>query len=214
MKKTTFIYLLGFNFFLLSCTFDDVDHEVTIVENDQMKIDNLSGKPSRTDLAFITQQLTNSYKANYNDNNMSLYQKINLLDSAALYVPLFTALKPVNFILPDITSAQVYLNNYNTAYGALNVSVNMKGYLDLVIQTDVADYHSMLQSIEIDSLLTTNEKNRLQFIITYLQDTATGVYGGPIDESWKKRNIVAAVKGFETSSANAVFNVALASVVQ
>ncbi|KAA5535564.1 hypothetical protein [Paenimyroides baculatum] len=214
MKKTTFIYLLGFNFFLLSCTLDDENNNFTTIENAQMKINNPLGKPSRTDLAFITQQLTNSYKANFNDSNMSLYQKIHLLDSAALYVPLFTALKPANFTLPDVTGSQLYLNNYNTVYNTLNVSVKMKGYLDLIIQTEVVDYNSILQNIEIDSLLTINEKNRLQFIITYLQDTATIIYGGPIDESWKRRNIVAAVKGFEISSANAVFNVALVGVMQ
>src|SRR5690606_35417990 len=128
MKKTTFIYLLGFNFFLLSCTLDDENYEVTTVENPQVKINNFLGKPARTDLAFITQQLTNSYKVNFNDSDLSLGQKINLLDSAALYVPLFTALKPANFTLPDVTNSQVYLNNYNTVYNTLNVSVKMKGY--------------------------------------------------------------------------------------
>jgi len=214
MKKITFIYLLGFNFLLLSCTLDGEDNEVSIIESTPNNNDNLSGKPARTDLAFITQQLTNSYKVNFNDSDLSLGQKINLLDSAALYVPLFTTLKPVDFTLPDVTDAYIYLNNHNTAYTTLNVSVSMKGYLDLIVQTGVSDYYLVLQAIQIDSLLTTNEKENLKFIIVYLQDTAPSANGEPIDQSWKKRNIVAAIKGFEKSNANAVFNVALVSVIQ
>ena len=214
MKKITFIYLLVFNFLLLSCTLNGVDNEVIIIESTPNNNDNISEKPAPTDLAIITQQLTNSYKLNFNDSGMSLSQKINLLDSAALYVPSFTTLKPVDFILPDVTEAYVYLNNHNTAYTTLNVSVNMKGYLDMIVQTSVSDYYLLLQAIQIDSLLTTNEKENLKFIIIYLQDTAPSLDGEPIDQSWKRRNIVAAIKGFEKSNANAVFNVALVSVVQ
>lgn len=214
MKKNTFIiYLLGFNFLFLSCTFDESDYKPDTVENSQTEI-NLSGKPARTDLAFITQQLTYSYKVNFNDSGMSLGQKINLLDSAGMSVPLFVALRPVNYTLPEVVDAQIYLNNYITAYTNLNVSLKMKGYLNSVIETDVSDYYLIMQALEIDSLLTINEKERLQFIVTYLQDTANSVYGGPKDESWKRRNIVAAIQGFETSNANAVFNVALVSIVQ
>lgn len=68
MKKTTFIYLLGFNFFLLSYTLDYENHEVTTVENARVKINNSLLKSFRKDLASITQQLTNSYKANLSEN--------------------------------------------------------------------------------------------------------------------------------------------------
>ena len=213
MKKTTFICLLAFNFSLLSCNFDDSYNEVNTVENTQVQINNPLAKPSRTDLAFITQQLTNSYKANFNDSDIPLTQKINLLDSATVYVPLFAEIKPVNFAVPDVEDIQVFLNNYNTAYTNLNVSVDVRDYLDLIVQTEVADYNLLLQSIETDLYLNTYEKHNLQFIVIYMQDTVNAVYGGPKDESWKKRNIVAAVKGFETSNANAVFNVALLSIV-
>jgi len=178
MRKNTFIYLLEFNFFLWSCKFNDVKNHTKTSEKAQVKKDNFLVKSSLTYLAFITHQLANSYKANFNYSSMSVYEKIKILYSAALDVPLFTAMKPVNLKVPGLTNVQVlYLNNYNNFYSVFNVCEIMKGYIELIMQKDIAYYSSILQSIKINSRLTENEKSNLQFILTYIQDTVSFAYG-------------------------------------
>lgn len=188
-----------------SCTHDGYDTYET--DNTALAVQQTSGKPARTDLAYIAQQLTSSYNGLNDSTDGTLYQKIVLLDSASLYVPLFTALKPTGFMLPSTTEAQVFITGYSMAYSSLDVSAQMYGYFDTITETTEVDYAALADTIERDTFLTNSEKTQLQFIVTYLNE------GGPIiDESWKKRNIVAVIKGFEKSSANAVFNVALVAV--
>lgn len=212
MKKITFIFLLGFTSLLLSCTANDYETNTSNETTTSVLVNNtVLGTPGRTDFAFIAQQLANSYKTYYNNTNATLYQNIVLLDSAAVYVPLFTALKNDGFVLPTTTEAQFFLTDYDYSYTDLDVSLQMMVYLDTIVETNGLDYVGITESIQADLILTTTEKMQLQFIVTYFNDTV----GGPIDDdSWSKKNIVAAVKGFEKSNANAVFNVALANITQ
>ncbi len=210
MKKTTFICSLGFLFMLMACDVGDYEQNPTINLADTV-VAAEQGKPARTDLAFIAQQLATSYSTNFDDTDTTLSQKIVLLDSASLYVPLFISLKPAGFGLPSATEAASFLTGYDYSYTNLNVSLQMKSYLNVLLATDVVDYTTLLAAINTDSSLTTTEKEQLQFIVTYINDTK----GDPIeDDSWSKKNIVAAVHGFAKSSANAMFNVALVKVAQ
>lgn len=210
MKKTTFIYSLGFLFMLMACDAGDYEQNPTANLADTV-VTAEQGKPARTDLAFIAQQLATSYSTNFDDTATTLSQKIVLLDSASIDVPLFTSLKPVGFALPTANEANSFLTDYDDSYANLNVSLRMRSYLDVLVTTDEVDYLILADTINADANLTTTEKEQLQFIATYINDTK----GDPIeDDSWSKKNIVAAVHGFAKSTANAVFNVALVQITQ
>jgi len=212
MKKTTFICSLVFLFILMACDAGDYEQAPnTFIHSSETSGTSVQGKPARTDLAFITQQLTAGYVTYFDDRDTTLSQKIVLLDSASLYVPLFTSLKPVGFSLPTATEAAFFLTDYEDSYTALNVSLQMRSYLDTLIGSQSIDYIVLADTIQADLNLTSTEKLQLQFIVIYLGDT----YNDPIeDDSWTKKRIVAAVRGFTKSSANAVFNVALVQITQ
>lgn len=210
MTKTTFICSLGFLFILMACDAGDYEQDQNLgLHLSDTSGSALQGKPARTDLAFVTQQLIAGYSTHFDDNNTTLSQKIVLLDSASLYVPLFSSLKPVGFVLPTATEAAFFLTDYEDSYLNLNVSSQMRSYLDALVATDDLDYIMLANTIQEDLTLTSTQKIQLQFIVTYLSDTA----GDPIeDDTWTRKNIVAAVHGFDKSSANAVFNVALVKI--
>lgn len=204
MNKVTRIFYFTFLLFAVSCSFAD---EELFVEQSQVDNTNHAAKPSRTDWAFIAGQLVQSYTNNYGTMSGTLAQKIVRLDSASMNVALYNDLKPLNFAVPTTTEAQFFLTNYESAYNNLSVSVNMQSYFNALLQYN-ANYTMILNSLQNDTFLTTVEKEQLQFVVNYINDTA----GLPNDDLWKKRNIVAAVKGFEKSTANALFNVALVAV--
>ena len=210
MKKTTFICSLGFLFMFMACDTGDYDTNIHTHSSDMVSIAD-QGKPARTDLAFIAQQLTASYLTHVDDTSTTTSQKIVLLDSASLYVPLFSSLKPAGFTLPTATEATLFLTEYQDSYINLSVSSQMKSYLDTLVISDVVDYIVLTATINSDISLTDTEKVQLLFIVTYLSEND----GDPIEDvTWSKKNIVAAVQGFSKSSANAVFNVALVKVAQ
>src|SRR6218665_2680332 len=96
MTKTTFICSLGFLFILMACDAGDYEQDPNLgIHSSDTSVIALQGKPGRTDLAFITQQLIAGYSTQFDDTNKTLSQKIVLLDSASLYAPLFSSLKPV-----------------------------------------------------------------------------------------------------------------------
>lgn len=212
MKKTTLIGSLGFLFMLMACDAGHYEQDSNIgTHTSEISATSVQGKPAQTDLVFIVQQLTTSYSTNFADTDTTLFQKIVLLDSASIDVPLFTSLKPVEFALPTANEANSFLTDYDDSYANLNVSLRMRSYLDVLVTTDEVDYLILADTINADANLTTTEKEQLQFIATYINDTK----GDPIeDDSWSKKNIVAAVHGFAKSSANAVFNVALVKITQ
>lgn len=209
MKKTTFICSLVFVFMLLACDAEDYEQNLTANSLD-MADTAIQDKPARTDLAFITQQLTTSYSTHFAGTDGTISQKIVLLDSASLYVPLFSSLKPVGFILPTETQAEFFLTDYEDSYVNLKVSSQMRSYLDVLVGMDALDYNMLTDTIHADFVLTSAEKVQLQFIVTCLIDAA----GDPIEDvTWTKKRIVAAIIGFEKSNANAVFNVALVKII-
>lgn len=212
MKKTTFICSLGFLFTLMACDAGDFEQDPNLDKHSSDASSNsVQGKPARTDLAFITQQLTASYSTHVDDTSTTTSQKIVLLDSASLYVPLFSSLKPAGFTLPTATEAALFLTDYQNSYINLSVSSLMKSYLDTLVTTDAVDYIVLTETINTDISLTATEKGQLRFIVTYLSEND----GDPIEDvTWSKKNIVAAVHGFSKSSANAVFNMALVKVAQ
>lgn len=208
MKKITLMFYTLF--MLIACNVDDYEQEIITETQSANESDTfLKGKAARIDLAFIVQELTNSYDIHFNNNNATLSQKIVLLDSASMYVPLFTSLKPVGFALPTATEAAFFITSYEDSYENLNVSLQMMSYLDILTSMQSVDFTILQNTIQADGVLTPNEKMQLEFIVTYFHET----YGGPIeDDSWSKKRIVAAVKGFEKSKANAVFNMALVKI--
>ncbi|MEG1230182.1 MAG: hypothetical protein RSD71_15935, partial [Flavobacterium sp.] len=134
MKKTTFICSLGFLFMLMACNAGDYEQDPNMGAHPSETSDiSVQGKPARTDLAFIAQQLAAGYSTHFNDSDATLSQKIVLLDSASLYVPLFTSLKPVGFSLPTAAEADFFLTDYEDSYTTLNVSLQMRSYLDTLI---------------------------------------------------------------------------------
>lgn len=194
---------------LFACNNDENQHFENSNTNLAYTSNMLFGQSVRTDLAFITQQLITSYITSNNSNNSLLTQKIELLDSASLSVPLFISLKPLNFLLPTTTEAEVYLNHFENSYENLNVSAQMLEYLNAIVLAENVNHEVLMNSVQEDVLLNMTEKMQLEFILTYLHENS----GGPIDDdSWSKKNIVAAVKGFEKSNANAVFNVSLIKI--
>jgi len=194
----------------MACDTGDYDTNIHTHSSDMVSIAD-QGKPARTDLAFIAQQLTASYLTHVDDTSTTTSQKIVLLDSASLYVPLFSSLKPAGFTLPTATEATLFLTEYQDSYINLSVSSQMKSYLDTLVISDVVDYIVLTATINSDISLTDTEKVQLLFIVTYLSEND----GDPIEDvTWSKKNIVAAVQGFSKSSANAVFNVALVKVAQ
>lgn len=209
MKKTILICCLGFVFMLMAC--DAGDYEQNLAANPPYMVGTtMQGKPARTDLAFITQQLTTSYSTYFEGRDATLSQKVILLDSASLYVPLFSSLKPVGFTLPTEAQVEFFLTNYEESYVNLSVSSQMRSYLDILVGTDSVNYNMLADMIHADSVLTSAEKMQLHFIVTYIIDTD----GDPIEDvTWTKKRIVAAVSGFEKSKANAVFNVALVKII-
>ena len=210
MKKTTFICSLGFLFMLMACDAGDNEQDPNIGTHSSGISDiSVQGKPGRTDLAFIAQQLATSYSTNFDGTGTTLSQKIVLLDSASLYAPLFSSLKPIGFTLPTATEATLFLTDYENSYINMNVSTQVRSYLDVLVATDDVDYILLADMIQADLTLTSTQKIQLQFIVTYLSDTA----GDPIeDDTWTRKNIVAAIHGFDKSSANTVFNVALVKI--
>lgn len=212
MKKNTFICCLGFLFTLMACDTGDFEQDPNLKKHSSDALStSVPSKPARTDLAFITQRLTESYLIHVDDTNTTTSQKIELLDSASLYVPLFNSLKPTDYTLPTATEAALFLTDYQNSYINLNVSSLMKSYLDVLVLSDTVDYIVLTATIDSDISLTDTEKVQLRFIITYLSEND----GDPIEDvTWSKKRIVAAVEGFSKSSANAVFNVALVKVAE
>lgn len=204
MNKVTRIFYFTFLLFAVSCSFAD---EELFVEQSQVDKTNHAAKPPRTDWAFIAGQLVQSYTNNYGTTSATLAQKIVRLDSASMNVALYNDLKPLNFVLPTTTDAQVFLVNYETAYNNLDVSVTMKSYLTAFLQEN-PNYDVLLNALSNETMLTQDEERQLRFIAMWLVDSATP----PEEDIWRKRKIVAAVKGFEKSTANALFNVALVAV--
>ncbi|UUV20266.1 hypothetical protein [Paenimyroides aestuarii] len=207
MNKITHLFYFVFLICIAACSFTDEEQFVnpSIVVNN-----NHTAKPARTDWAFIAGQLVQSYTNNYSTtSNSTLAEKIVRLDSASMQVVLYNDLKPLNFSAPTTSEAQVFLTNYETAYNNLDVSVTMKSYLTAFLQEN-PNYDILLTTIERDILLTLTEKKQLRFIAMWLVDTTTP----PEVDIWKKRKILAAVKGFEQSTANALFNVALVEIAK
>lgn len=212
MTKTTFIFSLGFLFILMACDAGDYEQDPNLgLHSSDSSGMAMQGKNVRTDLAFITQQLTTGYSTHFDDTDKTLSQKIVLLDSASLYAPLFSSLKPAGFTLPTATEAALFLTDYENSYINMNVSTQMRSYLDVLVATDAVDYVTLTETINTDISLTNIEKMKLQFIVTYISEND----GDPIEDvTWSKKRIVAALQGFSKSSANAVFNVALVKIAQ
>lgn len=209
MKKI--MLTLGiFCLIIMSCTHNDIEADYGINETEAQQ--TVLSVQTRTDIAYITLQLAEVYKEMYGSNSVTLATRILQLDTVSANVPLFLEIKPVNFVLPDVNSAQVFIVEYEAAYDSLDVSATMQAYFDNMVQTNTLNYYVLLQNIANDDNLTTTEKHRLQFIVTCFSDADGNGSGVIVDPFWKKRNIVAAMNGFASSDANAVFNVALSQI--
>lgn len=101
--------------------------------------------------------------------------------------------------------AQLFLQNYEEEYTALNISTNVADYFELIITED-SNLTTIIGWVNADTILTTNEKQLLHFIINCLDSNPPPDNG---DNDWRKKMIVAATLGFNQNTAQAVFNTSL-----
>lgn len=205
MKKCCSFLLLPM--LLFSCT-SDFDESNEIQQEQPNIVSNMTTNSVSINLNQIVTQLVTTYKAVYISNsNNTLSQKIMLLEKVAIQNTNFTEVKPNNFTIPTEEEAKRFIVNYDLEYSNLNVSQSVKAYFNSILQYD-RNVSDLLYSINSDEQLNLTEKNLLIFTVNCLNDH--NING---DNNWNKRMIVAATLGFEKSSANAVFNIALLNII-
>src|SRR5690606_16390827 len=157
-------------------------------------------------LNSIVSQLVSGYTAVVSENTpATLTQKITLLDSVSLQNTTFLQIKPTGYTLISNNEAQLFLQNYEEEYTALNISTNVADYFELIITED-SNLTTIIGWVNADTILTTNEKQLLHFIINCLDSNPPPDNG---DNDWRKKMIVAATLGFNQNTAQAVFNTSL-----
>lgn len=157
-------------------------------------------------LNSIVSQLVDDYTDIALENTpTTLTQKITLLDSVSLQNTAFLQIKPTGYTLISNNEAQLFLQNYEEEYTALNISTNVADYFELIITED-SNLTTIIGWVNADTILTTNEKQLLHFIINCLDSNPPPDNG---DNDWRKKMIVAATLGFNQNTAQAVFNTSL-----
>ncbi|SFN54746.1 hypothetical protein SAMN05421741_10710 [Paenimyroides ummariense] len=203
MKKC--YLLLSIPMLMLSCT-NDFDESTPKQEDQANVISNKTTNSVSINLNNIVTELVTTYKLAYGANsNNTLSQKIALLEKVSNENAKFAEIKPADFNVPTEVEVKKFLFNYDLEYNNLKVSQRVKTYFNSTLQYE-NNLNDLLYSISVDEQLSLNEKNLLIFTVNSLND----LDGNDFD--WKRRRIVAATLGFEKSSANAVFNVALLKI--
>lgn len=204
MKKC--YLLLSMPMLLFSCT-NDFDESVQNQQERPNVVSSMTTNSVSINLSKIVTQLVITYKSvNAENSNTTLSQKIIMLEKVSAENINFKEIKPADFSLPSEAVAKKFLFNYDLEYNNLKVSQRVKTYFNSILQYD-NNLNDLLYSINVDEQLSLNEKNLLNFAVNFLNDNNDNG-----DNHWKKRMIVAATLGFEKSSANAVFNVALLKI--
>ena len=166
----------------------------------------------QTDLNKTVWQLVGTYKVHPNKDTMvSLQQKISLLDTIAGTNNDFLSLKPANYSVITPAEALLFTAEANISYPLLQVSEKVNTYFEQLLDTKT-NLAVLQATVAADTELTVAEQQQLQFVLAACNTNEEGDGDPDKGDIWKKRYIVAAVKGFEKSAAQAVFNVALATV--
>ena len=203
MKKC--YLLLSMPMLLFSCT-NDFDEPVQNQQERPNVVSNMTTSSVSINLNEIVTQLVTTYKSvNVENFNTTLSQKIMMLEKVSAENISFKEIKPAEFSIPTEVEVKKFLFNYDLEYNNLKVSQRVKTYFNSTLQYE-NNLNDLLYSISVDEQLSLNEKNLLIFTVNSLND----LDGNDFD--WKRRRIVAATLGFEKSSANAVFNVALLKI--
>ena len=193
---------------MLSCT-NDFDESTPKQEEQANVISNKTTNSVSINLNNIVTELVTTYKLVYGTNsNNTLSQKIALLDKVSNENSNFVKIRPINF---NITTeeAKRFIVNYDVEYNRLNISTKVETYFNDILEAENnANLIDLLSAVAVDDQLTINEKNLLNFTLNSFNNDP---YKNG-DPDWKKRMIVAATLGFEKSSANAVFNVAIVEI--
>ncbi len=206
MKKC--YLLLSIPMLMLSCT-NDFDESTPKQEEQANVISNKTTNSVSINLNNIVTELVTTYKVVYGTNpNITLSQKIALLQKVSNENINFVEIRPADFNVPSEDEAKKFIVNYDVEYNRLNISTKVKTYFNTILEIGNDNVWSdLLSTVAADDQLTINEKNLLNFTLSNFND-----HNGNKDNDWKKRMIVAGTLGFEKSSANAVFNVAIVEI--
>lgn len=207
MKKWYLFLLLSM--LLFSCT-NDFNESIEIHQKEHHNtVSNMKTNSVSVNLSDVVTQLVTSYKQHIDSINLNntLLHKIILLEEITNENANFIEIKPVWFSAPTVEEAQKFLINYDIEYNNLNVSPKVENYFNTLLEGS-SDVENLLYDVNVDEELNADEKSLLLFTINCLND-----HSGNGDNNWKKRMIVAAISGFELSSANAVFNVTLLNII-
>lgn len=209
MKKIYPVFLLVF--FCIACS-NDFD-ESTQTESSVVANTTYTTANSITALDAVVWQLVTTYNSNNTETSKTLSQTITLLDSISNLNSYFLELKPTNYTTITTTNAQKFVTNYNEEFQLLATSLTVKAYYAQMIEDDV-NWVTMLQTISNDNQLNATEKSSLLFMGHILKGNPPYGDDDEPDDMWRKNKIVAAHLGFTESSAQAIFNVALAIIYQ
>lgn len=206
MKKC--YLLLSIPMLMLSCT-NDFDESSPKQEDQAIEIANKTTNSVSINLNNIVTELVTTYKLAYGANsNNTLLQKIALLEKVSNENAKFAEIKPADFNVPTEEDAKKFIVNYDVEYNSLNTSTKVKTYFNAILEAENnTNLIDLLSAVAADDQLTINEKNLLNFTLSNFND-----HNRNKDNDWKKRMIVAGTLGFEKSSANAVFNVAIVEI--
>jgi len=205
MKKC--YLLLSIPMLMLSCT-NDFDESFPKQEDQANVISDKTTNSVSINLNNIVTELVTTYKLAYGTNsNNTLLQEIALLEKVSNENANFVEIKPADYNVPSEDEAKKIIVNYDVEYNRLNISTKIKTYFNFILENGNDNWIDLLSAVAVDDQLTINEKNLLNFTLNSLNDN-----NDKGDHHWKRRMIVAATLGFEKSSANAVFNVALLKI--
>ena len=207
MKKC--YLLLSIPMLMLSCT-NDFDDSTPRQEDQANVISNKTINSVSSNLNNVVTELVTTYKLAYGTNsNNTLLQKIALLETVSNENTNFVEIKPADFNVPTEDDAKKFIFNYDVEYNRLNISTKVKTYFNAILEAENnTNLIDLLSAVAADDQLTINEKNLLNFTLNSFNNDP---YKNG-DPDWKKRMIVAGTLGFEKSSANAVFNVAIVEI--
>lgn len=206
MKKC--YLLLSIPMLMLSCT-NDFDESTPRQEDQANIISNKTTNSVSINLSQIVTQLVETYQSVDGSNSFTLSEKIILLNIISSENINFFEIAPDDFSVPTEVETKKFIVNYDFEYNNLTVSQKVKTYFNAFLEIENDNvWADLLSSVAVDDELTINEKNLLNFTLNSFNNDP---YKNG-DPDWKKRMIVAGTLGFEKSSANAVFNVAIVEI--
>lgn len=194
-----FFYLIPI-LFVLSCSTSEINDERLTFESGAKEFNS---KITVDDLLIIQDSLLKTYAQNPVDDKSNLNEVIIRLDSITFINSEFQNLKIINYSLPTSIEIETLINNYNFFYQNLNVSVDCKYILDLLIsnQIDLDGLHDIIISKNINEF----ETRLLLYVSTNLDEDK--------DPEWKKNKTVLIVNGYLKQPASAVFNSCLFEII-